>query len=184
MAACDWCLQPWHSRMTTSALLFREEPVERRRDERWRLRFDMRRPASCHGGRDITVLDLSASGFLFEIDNNLRIGTCIVVELSEDVLKFCKVVWRSCKFHGAQFSEPISAIELNYLLSPPSITAPPPEEDARILTKNIGTYQDRGEALDKDDSEGLPIGTRARIIAGTTLVLWSLLGGSLWLAVS
>ncbi len=104
--------------MSISAILTREDPIERRRDERWRVRFGARWLDARLGGRPLSVLDLSASGFLIQIDQALPVGTCIVVEMPDGVCKVCKIAWNSGNYHGAQFSEPLSATELDSLLSP------------------------------------------------------------------
>jgi hypothetical protein len=90
--------------MSISALMIREQQAERRREERWRVRFRGRwldaRQGEMHAQRARPV------------------GTCIVVEMPDGVCKVCRIAWNSGNYHGAQFPEPLSVAELDSLLSP------------------------------------------------------------------
>lgn len=168
--------------MSLSAVMIREQPTERRREERWRVRFGGRWLDARQGERLLSVLDLSASGFLIQIDQVLSVGTCIVVEMPDGVCKVCRIAWNSGNYHGAQFSEPLSAAELDSLLSPRltirlSVAEP-------IDAAEIGRLvQKAGHQGSCDDVDGrMPFTASARLIVGTAAILWALFGAGIWLA--
>lgn len=167
--------------MSIPAILLRENPIERRRDERWRVCFGARWLDARLGGRPLNVLDVSASGFLIRIDQALPVGTCIVVELPDGVCKVCKIVWNSGNYHGARFSEPLSTPELDRMLAPNLTTWPAAVE--LVDAGGIGPLaQDKGQNGADDDVDGrMPFATSARLVAGTAAMAWALLGAGLWL---
>jgi hypothetical protein len=158
-----------------------EKPVERRREERWRVRFGARRLDARHHAQALTVIDLSASGFLIEVTQALPVGTCMIVELPKGVSKICRTVWNSGSYHGAQFSEPLSTAELESLLSPPPTIWPVTLEldDAT----DLGSLPQEEPDHDADDNgERFSHTTSAWLIAGATAILWALLGFGAWAA--
>lgn len=167
--------------MSISAVLIRENSIERRRDERWRVRFGARWLDAGMGARPLSVLDLSASGFLIQIDQALPVGTCIVVEMPDGVCKVCKIAWNSGNYHGAQFSEPLTVEELDSLLSTRLTIWPKLVEP--IDAAGIATLAQAEVVGSEDDFDGsMPFATSARLIVGAAAILWGLLGAGLWLA--
>ncbi len=165
--------------MSIPAIMILEKPVERRREKRWRVRFGARQLDARHHAQPLTVIDLSASGFLIEVSQALPVGSCIIVELPKGVSKICKTVWNSGSYHGAQFSEPLSTAELESLLSS-SPTIWPVILDLDDAT-DLGSFSQ--ETLDHDaddDGERFSHTTSAWLIAGATAILWALLGFGAW----
>lgn len=170
--------------MAIPAILIREEPSERRRGDRWRVRLGARWLDSGPVGQSLTILDLSASGFLLETDQPLSAGSYLIVEMPGEVSKFCKTVWNSGKLHGATFSEPLSETELQDLISSSSVIWPSfcggtqatsfvkPADPSSVII-----YDPR-----IDEVEKLPFATRMRIIVGVSAALWALIGVGIWLA--
>ena len=103
--------------MLIPAIMILEKPTERRCGERWRESFSARWLDARPNLQSLSVIDISASGFLIEVDQALMPGTCMIVELPIGVSKICRTVWNSGNYHGAQFSEPLSPAELESLLS-------------------------------------------------------------------
>lgn len=169
--------------MSTSAVMIREQPADRRREERWRVRFGVRWLDARQGERPLSVLDLSASGFQIEIeiDQVLPVGTCIIVEMPDGVCKVCRIVWNSGNYHGAQFSEPLNVAQLDSLLSARLTTWPSAAEP--LNAAEIGPLvQGAGHDGSCDDVDGrVPFATGARLIGGTAAILWAMLGAGLWL---
>jgi hypothetical protein len=133
------------------------------------------------GGRPLSVLDLSTSGFLIQIDQTLPVGTCIVVEMPDGACKICKIAWNSGNYHGAQFSEPLTVAELDSLLSTHRTILPKvvePVDAAAIAT--MAQAQDVGSDADFDGR--MPFVASARLVVGAAAILWVLLGTGLWLA--
>jgi len=98
------------------ALLLRDEPAERRGEERWRVRLGALRADPYDSPPDLTILNVSATGLLLQTEHALPAGLCLIVELPSSVPKFCKVVWRSGRLHGTAFSEPLAPSELQELV--------------------------------------------------------------------
>lgn len=171
-------------KLTIPALLIADEPVERRREHRWRIRLGAHwldcRPAI----RPLTILDLSASGFLVEVDGALPVGTCLVVELSDETCKVCKIVWSSGNFHGAEFSDPLSASELQGILHMALVVslAIGKEEPAASDIGISGEPESFLEPLTEEDAK-FPLTTSAMIIAGRTAIIYVLLALSVWFAI-
>jgi hypothetical protein len=170
--------------VTIPALLIRDEPLERRREERWRVRLGARWLDCRPGVRPLTVLDLSASGFLVEADRTLPIGTCMIVELPDETCKICKIVWSSGNFHGAEFSDPLSASELQGIIDAASVV-PLPIALGEPAASDIGLSAQPGSLPDPLTGEDakFSLTTSARIIVGTAAMLWALLALSLWFAI-
>lgn len=170
--------------MAFPAILIREEPSERRREDRWRVRLGALWLDSGPVGQTLTILDLSTSGFLLETDQQLRAGSHLIVEMPGEVTKVCKTVWNSGKLHGATFSEPLSNTELQVLISSGSVVGPSFGGGAHAaLSKQPADPS--SEIFDDpsiDDGEKLPVATRLMIIFGTSAALWAIIGVGIWLA--
>lgn len=166
--------------MPLSAVMIQEEPTERRREERWRLRVGARWLDAQPYAQFITIVDVSPSGFLIEVGRELPVGACLIVEMPGGRPKFCKTVWTSGSYHGAQFSEPLSATELASLIHPTQAFDPGQPYDAN---EDIAfAHEELGGLIDEAE-ERLPLATRATIILGTSAFLWATIGTILWLSV-
>lgn len=170
--------------MAIPAILFREEPDERRGEERWRVRFGARRLDSNPAAQPLTILDLSSSGILLETEHSLGIDSCLIVEMPGDVTKICKTAWNSGRFYGATFSDPLSDVELRKLISSSCVAwpnfgvgTPPPSIGSLIQTSSNNFDEFR---LDK--GEKFPVAVRLMIFIGTSVALWALIGLGILLA--
>ena len=173
--------------MAISAVLRRERSDDDRSADRYGVRFDaVRRDLE---DQKITVHDVSALGILVETHEHLSEGSSIRVELPGVGDKDATIDWGSGSFHGAQFSEALSAAELQ------QITAASPVVWATFRDEDLPRRSDRASAeRSADDSEHqakveadeerLPIATRARIIVGISVVLWAGIASGVWLALS
>lgn len=168
-----------------SAVLFREQSVNRREEDRFRVRFGAMWLDYGPNAHEFTVLEVSASGFLIETDQHLPANASIIVELPDSVAKICRVVWASGKFHGATFSEPLSVSELQRLIAASPDVWPNLEDDsppAPLASLTSSPHHHR-EDYEPDSDEKLPLVIRARIIAGSATFLWAVIGSVVWLAV-
>lgn len=164
--------------MSIPAIMIREESTELRQDERWQVCIGARWLDSSPEAQAITVIDVSASGFLIEVDRHLPVGTSLIVEMPGSLSRICRTIWNSGNYHGAQFSEPLSASELDNLLSPKSAIRAV-EADC---TAEIGSVAREWFSSGIDENQDrLPFATRARVIVGATAILWALLGTGMWL---
>lgn len=166
--------------MPLSAVMIQEEPTERRREERWRLRVGARWLDAQPHAQSIIIVDVSPSGFLIEMDHELPVGACLIVEMPGGRPKFCKTVWTSGSYHGAEFSEPLSATELASLVHPPHSFDPDRPYEAN---EDIAFAHEEFGGLNDDAEERLPLATRATIILGTSAFLWVTIGTLLWFSV-
>jgi hypothetical protein len=166
------------------AILIREEPSERRREDRWRVRLGAHWLDSGPVGQSLTILDLSTSGFLLETDQPLRVGSHLIVEMPGEVTKVCKIVWSSGKLHGATFSESLSNAELRDLINSSSVVWP----SFGVGTNAAASEQpaDLSSKIFDDpriyEDEKLPVAIRLLITFGTSAALWALIGVGIWLA--
>lgn len=131
----------------------------------------------------MTILDLSASGFLVETDQPLKVGSCLIVEMPGEVSKICKTVWNSGKLHGATFSEPLTERELQDLIRLNSVVWP--SFGGGAYTASIEQPADpSSEIFDNphiDEGKRLPGAIRLIIFIGTGLALWTFIGVGIWL---
>jgi hypothetical protein len=165
------------------AILNREEPSERRREDRWRVRLGARWLDSRPAGQSLTILDLSNSGFLFETNQSLSAGSYLIVEMPGGASKFCKTVWNCGKLHGAKFSEPLSERELQDLISSSSVVCPPfgGGTHTTSFVEPADPSLENFEHPRIDEAEKLPFAVRMRIIVGIRAALWGMIGAGIWL---
>lgn len=170
--------------MAIPAILFREEPSERRREDRWRVRLGARWLDGDRVGQSLTILDLSNSGFLFETDQPLSVGSHLIVEMPGEVIKICKTSWNSDKVHGATFSESLSDTELQDLISSSSVVWPSFDGGAHSASI-IQPAAPSLEIFDDpriDEAEKFPGAIRLIIIVSASAALWGMIGIGIWLA--
>lgn len=168
--------------MAIQAILLRDEPSERRREDRWRVRLGARWLDSGSEARCLTILDLSTSGFLIETDQMLWADSCLIVEMPGEVSKICKTVWKSGKLQGAIFSEPLSEAELQDLIGSSAVVWPLFGRGARTASSVEPVEPSSQIVADPhiDDADKLPVAIRMMIIVGSSAGLWALIGASLW----
>lgn len=172
--------------MGISATMLREEPLERRRAERWRVRLGALRLDSGPDAQPLSIRDLSSSGFLFETEQPLKAGACLIIEMPGGINKICKTVWNSGRFHGATFSEPLSDTELDDLVSLSNVVRLASGERRSAKSGQATTEpasEQWHEVLDESDVK-LPVPARILVIVAVSAALWALIGLAVWFAVT
>jgi hypothetical protein len=166
--------------MPISAVMIREEQLDRRHDERWLVLIRARRLDARPDAQALTIVDLSASGILIEVERPLPVGTSMIVELPTGVSKICRTVWSCGSHHGAQFSEALNDFELDSLLSPMPVHLPDTEEAEVAFERSQSCAGVAGYA--EDDEASLSPGERASLIIIASASLWGLIAAGVWLA--
>lgn len=170
--------------MTIPAILFQDQSLDERGAERFRVRFGASWLDGGQKGPELTIIDVSTTGFLLESSQSLPVDSSIIVELPDNVSKVCRIVWNCGKFHGAVFAEQLSTLELERILAASPIVWPNfREEDRPVPSGRLAKPE--GHEPDVSDfgkEEMLPLVTRGRIIIGTASLLWAIIGGVVWLA--
>ncbi|MEQ5789384.1 hypothetical protein J3454_15955 [Erythrobacter sp. NFXS35] len=171
--------------MTIPAVLFPEQSIDRRKAERFRVRFGTVSQDLGPEALDMTVHDVSRSGFLMETDKSLPANTCLVVELKDAGFRLCKIVWNNGRFHGAVFADPLNSSELQRLVARSPIVWPNfGEENSPAVSDRV---TDPGPPCHDDPDVQteykLPLATRGRIIVGSAALLWAVIGAAVWLAI-
>jgi hypothetical protein len=170
--------------MTIPAILFRDQGDDNRSCKRFRVRIGAVRRDAAATVRDLTVHDVSASGFLMQADAVLPRGTQITVELPGAIVRQACISWASNDLYGAMFSEMLAPAELEQILQ--SNTVVWPTMWSRRTGEEAPITQDRDRPLRhpelvRTDDDKLPLPVRFRIILGTTAFLWaSGVAGVLW----
>lgn len=172
--------------MTIPATLFPIQSGDDRGAERVRMRFGAVWLDHGPGAHELTVLDVSTTGFLLETDQTLPVKTSLIVELPDGVCKTCRIVWSSGQFRGAVFSEPLSDTELQGIIFA--------VRDPLRRLKQVYQFEadDEGEGVEATDlpepevrdDERLPFATRGKIILGSTALLWAAIGSLAWAVVA
>lgn len=171
--------------MTLPAILFRERADDDRGAERFRVRLGALWLDHGPGAQELTILDVSASGFLLETDQSLSSNSRIIVELPDDVCKACHVVWSSGRFYGAVFAEHLSTAELERIVGASPVVWPTFREEDRPVSSSRRTDHQQPERYHPNVGEydKLPLATRGRIIFGSSAVLWGTIGALIWVTV-
>jgi hypothetical protein len=169
--------------LTIPRVQIREELHERRRENRWRVQFGARWidiAPECHF---LTIHNLSASGFLFETELPLRTGSYLVVEMPDQISKFCRTVWTSGPLHGATFSEPLSDRELRVLTSASSLVQPSfgGRTTSAVIEQSTDPPLPILDERSLADSKKFPAVIRWTIFVGASIALWALVGAGIWL---
>jgi hypothetical protein len=169
--------------MVSPAIIIREESLDRRSGERWQVKLEARWLGGGPQPATLTILNVSTSGLLIETEEALKVGSCLVVELPDDICKICKTVWTSGKIHGAAFADGLNDEELQHLISSRPVFLP---SFGNAGSASNGNLQAPTSQLEDnhptDDGEKLPPSTRIAIIVGATTGLWALIGAGTWLA--
>ncbi len=162
------------------ALLARieEQSAEERGAERFRLRLSSPGQVDSSGASSVTVHELSASGFLIETDAPLPVGASVSFELPVAGVVAGEIVWGSGTYLGGQFHAKLPRDVLAAALAASRVVWP---------SFTPTSIADRGQAVTASQGvaseELLPLATRVRIIAGSSLLLWSLIAMVGWLVV-
>jgi hypothetical protein len=163
------------------ALLARIEVqgAEERGSERYRLRLNSVGQADRSGTSGVTVHELSGSGFLLETDAPLTLGSDITLELPIAGIVPGEIVWRNGQYAGGRFLRPLSPDAITAALSASRVVWP-------NFAPSTAAERDRTTTFDAVPSantadERLPLAARMRIITGISMLLWSAIGGAVWL---
>ena len=148
--------------------------------ERFRLRLNSGAGFDAPRADGVTVLDLSTGGFLIETDASLDVGASISFTLPVTGEVTGEIVWASGAYFGGRFERPVPPAAISAALAA-----------SRVVWPNFapGSADDRQSAAappapsSGDAAARLPLPTRLRVIAGASLLLWSLIGGAGWLTV-
>lgn len=172
--------------MTIPATLCPIQSGDDRGAERVRIRFGARWLDHEHGAHELTVLDVSTTGFLVDTDQSLPVKTSLIVELPDGVCKTCRIVWSSGQFRGAVFSDPLSDVELQSIVFA--------VRDPLRRLKQVYQFEsdDEGKPLEADElsdsevgeDEKLPFATRGKIILGSSAGLWATIAAAVWAALA
>lgn len=151
---------------------------DERSSTRYRLLLSASAEAAEIGLVDITIRDLSSTGFLVECNERLVPGTEITLELPDGTFSVGEIVWTSGNFFGGEFRIPLSiaALASARLISPVvGPLAPVPE--------SVDRHQEDAGAVDPEERDArLPVGRRILIIVGTSVLLWVPIAVGIWLA--
>jgi hypothetical protein len=167
--------------MSFSAQLKYSNSADERNAERYRLLLAASGEKPGNGLIDVTVHDLSTSGFLVETQAPLSVGSEILLDIPGAGSVAAEVAWNSGNFFGGQFAKP---------LSPAAVTAA--FAASRVVWPNFttGSSHDRQQPAatpapaELQDPQRHPLQTRFRIIVGMSLLLWTPIAGALWVALA
>ncbi len=169
------------------ALLARieQQSHEERGHQRFRLRLGSSGPDEAGGGT-VTICELSSSGFLIETDAPLGVGAEVAFLLPVAGNVAGEIVWSSGGYHGGQFRTPLPTEALSATLAASRVVWPnftrssAAHRGARAEPPQASLWQ---AAAAEIGSPPLPLSSRFHIIAGVSLLLWSLIGAATWLVV-
>ena len=116
------------------------------------------------GGEDVIIHDMSHTGLLLETDAPLAERQSLDVELPEVGIVRATVVWRSARYVGCRFAQPVSqgAVSAALLRNPIE-----PTSEARA-------WEDLGNTIVDADTPGeLSFATKMRVILGMSILLWA-----------
>jgi hypothetical protein len=144
------------------------------RDSRWAERHTVERDATLRDSDwapiDVTVEDLSESGFGVVATTELAIGAEIGLGLSGIGMREARVVRRAGDLYGCEFLVPLNAQELRAALATPPMTPIPLPFDRT----EIGAAEEHIERL--------PLGMRAVAIVAGAVLAWGIAIGLGWAA--
>jgi hypothetical protein len=145
------------------------------RDSRWAERHTVERDATLRDSDwspiDVTVEDLSESGFSVVAATDLAIGAEIGLGLSGIGMREARVVRRAAGLYGCEFLVPLTTQELRAALATPPMTPTPlPFDRAEI-------------GAPEEHPERLPLGMRAVAIAAGAILAWAIVIALGWVLV-
>jgi hypothetical protein len=166
-----------------------------------RQRLLLRSSVDVGEGRRIeaVIRDISLTGFLLELDAELRPDSEVSVEITEGETRFARVVWISGKLHGCTFEQPISRSDLKKVQAASRVIWPQfsnlnegphlrsreratdhnaVPSQAKLATTN---YYDLSEDSEQEVSHSLSAGQRLQIIFGLAALTWAVIGAIAWL---
>lgn len=142
----------------------------------------------------VVLHDISRTGLLFEADFDLAPDTEIDLDIPGLGILEARTVWGNGHFFGAEFVTPLTPDRLRAALLESKVVWPdftpapvPPIEVLRARRDASPTLPDVGAPVpvpvaDDPAEPKWPLPARMRFIVGTTLLLWALILGTIWLA--
>ena len=165
-----------------TATLIREDLLEPRREPRLCVRLGAQGLDRGANEHPLTIVNLSASGFLLETDQALPHGSSLIIQMPGGVTKICRTVWHEGSRHGALFSEPLNDTELQDLVRAGQMAhshtvAPGPRSVNRIAVAP-GTVEDPAD----ETTAKLPRAARLLLLLGAGSASWGIIGTAMWQA--
>ena len=136
-------------------------------NRRYSQRRTLQLQASVAGDEDVIIHDISHTGLLLETSTLLTERQTLNVELPEAGMVEAKVVWRSSRFIGCRFTQPIPQAAISAALLRNPIAPSEPPVDDRAWESLLGAV----EETDREDT--LSFGTKLRVILGMSVLLWA-----------
>jgi hypothetical protein len=169
--------------MSFSAQLKYSYSADERNAERYRLLLPASAEAPEGGLVDVTVHDLSTSGFLVETEAPLSVGSEIILDIPGAGSVAAQVAWSSGNFFGGQFETPLSPSGVSAAFSASRVVWPNFAAGS-AADRNMVTAEDFSAeaAQDAEQPDRAPFPVRMRVIIGVSLLLWTPIGGALWSA--
>lgn len=93
-------------------------PVDDRVARRRLVNFGARMRAPDAHGLDVTVVDLSPGGCKVTPPHHLEVGRVFWLKLSDLEARHCEVIWIDGDNAGCEFSQPLSAKEMDSVCAP------------------------------------------------------------------
>ena len=122
------------------------------------------------GSSEVTILDLSPTGFLLEASDTLAVGEAIDLDWPGGGAVRAVVKWSSGRFFGCQFKQPISTAALSAALLR---AAPAPLNSAQSHVPTLAPEDDDEDDLQPEGA--LSFNAKLRWILGFSLLLWAAL---------
>jgi len=159
-----------------------EPPKEdlRRGSQRRRLSLGVSLRAS---GDPVIIRDFSSHGMLIESAESLPLFDRIEIDLPEAGKTSALIVWKSGRYHGCEFTEPLSraSVSAALLRSQPKTGASPAERRTfSVVRTNESEAPQTEESIDAIDEDKAPLGVRLRVIFGSAFLLWAIIVGAVW----
>lgn len=93
-------------------------PVDDRGARRRLVNFGARMRGAGARGLDVTVLDLSPGGCKLSPPHHLEVGRVFWLKLCDLEARHCEVVWVDTDHAGCEFTQPLSAREIDLVSAP------------------------------------------------------------------
>lgn len=155
---------------------------EERGAQRFRLLLQASAETRETGLVDVSIHDLSVTGFLIECSDTLGIGDEISLEIPGVGTATGDLVWSSGRFFGGEFRRPLPAAALASAQgSSPVLWAdfvPTSAADRSLGPLLVEPAPRPSEAVQHDDR--LPIGWVLQIVVAASILFWTPLALALW----
>jgi hypothetical protein len=159
---------------------------EERSAHRFRLLLQASAGITETGLVDVSIHDLSATGFLLECDESIQVGTEVSLEIPSVGSALGDVVWTSGRFSGGEFRTPLpssaiaSARSTSRVVWPDFAQKSAANREPEPLLPVIQDQTRAAAAMAIDDR--LPLARRMQIIVGASILLWTPLALGIWTA--